>query len=154
MPPIRVALFDMAGTSVDDMVLRPGADERLPLVIAAFQDAFLRGGIRMSFDEVNDCRGRDKLEVFREKVAKHRPDLAPDSEAVESLARELLEDHFVPALLSNVGNVREVPGTTEAFEYLKSRGVFVATGSGFPEVVADAINETCLLYTSPSPRDS
>lgn len=142
MPPIRVALFDMAGTSVDDMVLRPGADERLPLVIAAFQDAFLQGGIKMSFDEVNDCRGRDKLEVFREKVAKHRPDLAPDSEAVESLARELLEDHFVPALLSNVGNVREVPGTTEAFEYLKSRGVFVATGSGFPEVVADAINET------------
>ena len=75
-------------------------------------------------------------------MAKHRPDLTPDPEAVESLARELLEDHFVPALLSNVGDVREVPGTTEAFEYLKSRGVFVATGSGFPEVVADAINET------------
>ena len=41
MTPIRVALIDMAGTSVDDMVLKPGANERLPLVIAAFEDAFL-----------------------------------------------------------------------------------------------------------------
>lgn len=141
MTPIRVALIDMAGTSVDDMVLKPGANERLPLVIAAFEDAFLQGGIKMPFDEINDCRGRDKLEVFREKVAKHRPDLASDPEAVESLARKLHDDHFVPALLSNLEYVNEVPGTTEAFEYLKSKGVFVATGSGFPKVVTDAINE-------------
>ena len=76
----------------------------------------------MSFDEVNDCRGRDKLEVFREKVAKHRPDLAKDSEAVESLAESCSRTLCACITIQ----CRECSGssrTTEAFEYLKSRGV-------------------------------
>jgi phosphoglycolate phosphatase-like HAD superfamily hydrolase len=136
---IKVALFDMAATTVDDMVQKPGSEEKLPLVIAAYEDAFKQGSVEMPFDELNDCRGRDKLEVFREKVGKYRQDLT--SEAVESLAKQLHDEHFVPALLSNVQYVNEVPGTTEAFEYLKDKGVFIATGSGFPKVVTDAINK-------------
>lgn len=139
VPEIKVALFDMAATTVDDMIEKPGSEKRLPLVIAAYQSAFKGGGVEMSYDELNDCRGRDKLEVFREKVVKYRTDLSVEEQSV--LARQLHDEFFVPALLENLQYVREVPGTTETFKYLKDKGVFVATGSGFPKVVTDAINE-------------
>jgi len=64
MTNIKVALFDMAATTVDDMVQKPGSDTELPLVIAAYEDAFEQGAIVMPYDELNDCRGRDKIEVF------------------------------------------------------------------------------------------
>jgi len=139
MTRIRVALFDMAGTTVDDIVEKLGLEEPLPLVIAAYEDAFRIGGIEMPFDELNDCRGKNKLEVFKAKVAKYRGDLSPDEQ--EYLAQRLHDEQFVPALLENIPYIREMPGTSEAFSYLKDKGVFIATGTGFPKVVADAINE-------------
>lgn len=138
VPRIEVALFDMAATTVDDEIEKPGLTGKLPLVISAYRDAFRKGGIEMPFDELNNCRGRDKKEVFREKVAKYRTDLTPDQQKV--LALHLHDDEFVPALLENVPYVKEMPGTTETFRYLKGHDVFVATGSGFPQVVTDAIN--------------
>ena len=72
VPRIKVALFDMAATTVDDMVEKPGLEGKLPLVISAYGDAFKKGKVEMTFDELNDCRGRDKIEVFREKVVKYR----------------------------------------------------------------------------------
>jgi len=139
MTKIKVALFDMAATTVDDMVKKSGLEQPLPLVIAAYQDAFKAGKVEMPYDELNMCRGRDKLEVFREKVAKYRTDL--DAAGIEHLANKLHDDEFVPALLSNVGYMKEMKGTSECFEYLKDNKVFVATGSGFPKVVVDAINK-------------
>ena len=100
---------------------------------------FVETNVKMSFDELNDCRGRDKIEVFREKVAKYRTDLSSDKQ--EELAQYLHDEEFVPALLENVPYVKEIPGTTEAFKYLKEQGIYVATGSGFPQIVTDAINE-------------
>ena len=138
-PKIKAALFDMAGTTVDDMVEKPMSERRLPLVIAAYQDAFRQGGLEISYEELNDCRGRDKLEVFREIFAKHRTDLLTEEQG--AFALQLHDEFFVPALLENVQYVREVTGTIETFKYLKDKGVFVATGSGFPKVVTDAINE-------------
>ena len=139
VPEIKVALFDMAATTVDDMVEKPGLEGKLPLVISAYGDAFKKGGVEMPFDELNDCRGRDKIEVFKEKVAKYRTDLKPEEQ--EGLAQYLHDNEFVPALLSNVQYLKEIPGTTETFQYLKEQGIYVATGSGFPQVVTDAINQ-------------
>ncbi len=139
MTHIRFALFDMAATTVDDMVTKPGTDEKLPLVLAAYEDAFRQGGITMPYEELNMCRGRNKLEVFEEKVASYRKDLNPDQQ--KELAQTLHDEHFVPALLGNLDYIGEVSGTTDAFEFLHNSGVYVATGTGFPKVVADAINE-------------
>jgi phosphoglycolate phosphatase-like HAD superfamily hydrolase len=136
---LKVALFDMAATTVDDMVQKPGSSERMPLVLAAYESAFLQGGVEMPYDELNMCRGRNKLEVFNEKVAKYRANLSTDEQ--KRLAQSLHDDHFVPSLLENVPYIGEIKGTTEAFKYLHDRGVFVASGTGFPKVVADAINE-------------
>ena len=139
VPRIEVALFDMAATSVDDNIKKPGLDSKLPLVLAAYGSAFEKANIRMSFEELNACRGRDKIEVFREKVAKYRTNLT--SEQQIALAQHLHDDEFVPALLANVQYLKEMPGTSDTFSYLKRNGVYVATGSGFPQVVTDAINE-------------
>jgi len=136
---IQVALFDMAGTTVDDIVKIPGVDEKLPLIISAYEGAFKKGRIEMSFDELNDCRGKNKIDVFREKVATYRTDLSPDDQ--RELAQSLHDNEFVPALLEKVPHLREMLGTTEVFRVLKDRVVYVATGSGFPQVVTDAIND-------------
>jgi phosphoglycolate phosphatase-like HAD superfamily hydrolase len=136
---LEVALFDMAATTVDDMVQKPGSYERMPLVLAAYESAFRQGGVEMPYDELNLCRGRNKLEVFNEKVLKYRTDLSADEQ--RALSQSLHDDHFVPSLLENVPYIGEVKGSTEAFRYLHDRGVFVATGTGFPKIVADAINE-------------
>jgi phosphonoacetaldehyde hydrolase len=160
---IKVAYFDMAGTTVDDTVEKPGYEGKLPLIISAYNDAFKKGNIEMPFDELNDCRGRDKIEVFGEKVYMHRRDLTSQTEKEfqehlldindgrfnpkwlsakqKELAQYLHDREFVPALLNNIHFIREMPGTIETFEYLKDRGVFIATGSGFPPEVTDAINE-------------
>src|SRR3989338_6864199 len=139
VPRIEVALFDMAATSVDDNIEKPGLDGKLPLVLAAYGSAFEKADIHMSFEELNACRGLDKIEVFREKVTKYRMNLNAEEQA--ALAQHLHDDEFVPALLSNVRYVKEMPGTSDTFSYLKKNGIFVATGSGFPQVVTDAINE-------------
>jgi phosphoglycolate phosphatase-like HAD superfamily hydrolase len=160
---IKVAYFDIAGTTVDDTVEKPGYEGKLPLIISAYNDAFKKGDIEMPFDELNDCRGRDKIEVFGEKVYMHRRDLTSQtdkefqehllgindgkfspkwlSSKQKELAQYLHDKEFVPALLNNIHFIREMPGTTETFDYLKNRGVFIATGSGFPPEVTDAINE-------------
>ena len=139
---IQVALFDMAATTVDDMVQKPGSPIQKPLVLAAYEDAFSKGRVEMPYDELNMCRGRNKLEVFNEKIAKYREDLSLDDQ--QALAQSLHDDHFVPSLLENVPYIGEVQGSTEAFKYLHDRGVFVATGTGFPKIVADAINKQVL----------
>ena len=139
VPRIYLAVFDMAATTVDDIISRPGLEEKLPLVISAYETALEKAGIRLSFDELNLCRGKDKIEIFREKVAKYRTDLSGEEQ--QKLAQNLHDNEFVPALLENVQYLKEMPGTSETFDYLQKRGVYVATGSGFPSVVTDAINE-------------
>lgn len=139
VPRIRVAFFDMAGTTVDDLIQKPGFSSSVPLVLGAYDSAFRKGGVELSFDELNACRGRNKLDVFVEKVAKYRTDLSADEQ--RALAKRLHDEEFVPALLDNVSYLKEMPGTSELFAYLREQQeVYVATGSGFPQVVTDAIN--------------
>lgn len=138
VPRIRLALFDMAGTTVDDMIEKSELEGKLPLVISAYDDAFRKASINLPFEELNACRGRNKIDVFREKVAEYRTDLSPDQQ--RALAQQLHDEEFVPALLANVPYLREVDGASETFQFLKDSGLYVATGSGFPQVVTDAIN--------------
>lgn len=134
----EVALFDMAGTTVDDVICRPDLREPLPLVVSAYIDAFETGAIEIPLDELNESRGRDKREVFRGKVIKYRPDLTRED---QSALTDRLHDEFVKSLLDNLQYIREIAGTSRVFEYLKARGIFVATGSGFPHAVTKAVNE-------------
>jgi len=126
---IKLALFDMAGTTVDDVI-----DGR-PLVLQSFADTFEAAHVCVPSDLLNGLRGKDKLEVFRTVLAS-RAGLG--GEALDTASGHLLE-LFTAKLLCNVERLREMPGAVAAFRFLKQRGVFVALGSGFPLSVTQAI---------------
>jgi phosphoglycolate phosphatase len=127
--PITLALFDMAATTVDDTI------NGRPLVLQSFEDTFHAAHVTVPWDVLNAQRGKDKMEVFRTLLASHG---GLQGEALEQTAQRLLA-HFTAQLLRNVERLREMPGATAAFRFLKQRGVFIALGSGFPLDVTQAI---------------
>lgn len=135
---LKVVLFDMTGTTVRDTVYKPDSRELVKLPVFAYQQAFEAGGIKMRFSELNECRGRDKKEVLEEKIRKYRQDLSQEEQL--ALAQRL-HDVFITSILENLDSVGEMPGASEVFRYLKSHRIFVAVGSGFPQVVSEAISD-------------
>ena len=127
--PITLALFDMAATTVDDTI-----DGR-PLVLQSFADSFNAVHVTVPGETLNAQRGKDKMEVFRTLLASHG---GLHGDALEQTAQRLLE-HFTGQLLRNVERLREMPGATTAFRFLKQHGVFIALGSGFPLDVTQAV---------------
>lgn len=120
MPRIRLAVFDMAGTTVDDRV------DDVPLVLKSYDDAFRSQGIEVPMETLNRNRGRDKLTVIRELGGEKAPKIY---------------ETFLRTLMDNVRKVREVEGASDIFKFLHSRGVKVSTSTGFPAEVADGIIE-------------
>jgi len=118
MPRIRLAVFDMAGTTVDDLV------DGVPLVLKSYSDAFAAHGVHVPMEVLNEQRGRDKWTVIRE--------LGGDR------ASEIYEG-FLEILNENTGRVKEVEGTSKTFRFLRERGVAVMASTGFPGEVAEAI---------------
>ena len=115
---LELVVFDMAGTTVDDVI------DGVPLVLRSYDDALRRFGVEVPMEVLNEQRGRDKLTVIRE--------LAGDRAAEVFNA-------FVETLKENTGRVREMKGASEAFSFLRDRGVKVALNTGFPADVAQAI---------------
>lgn len=115
---LRLVVFDMAGTTVDDRV------DGVPLVLRSYDDALRSHGIEIPMEVLNEQRGRDKRTVIGELGGE-------DAEEIYSL--------FNAKLLSNVNQVREIPGASEAFRFLRGHGVGVALNTGFPQEVADGI---------------
>jgi len=126
---LTLALFDMAATTVDDTI------DGCPLVLQSFADSFNTVHVPVPWEVLNAQRGKDKLEVFRTLLASHG---RLQGETLEQTAQRLLE-HFTVQLLRNVTRLREMPGATAAFRFLKHHGVFIALGSGFPLDVTQAI---------------
>jgi len=127
--PITLALFDMAATTVDDTI------NGRPLVLQSFADSFSTVHVTVPWELLNAQRGKDKMEVFRTLLASHG---GLQGDALEQTAQRLLE-HFTARLLRNVEQLREMPGATATFRFLKQRSVFIALGSGFPLEVTQAI---------------
>jgi len=115
---LKLVVFDMAGTTVDDRV------DGVPLVLKSYDDALRSHGVEVPMEVLNEQRGRDKWTVIRELGGE-------DAEEIYS--------HFNAALLGNVNRVREVPGASEAFRFLRGHGVRVALNTGFPREVAEGI---------------
>jgi phosphonatase-like hydrolase len=127
--PIAVAMFDMAATTVDDTIAGQ------PLVLRSFAESFATVQVTVPWEVLNAQRGRDKLDVFRTLLAQYG---ALDSTPLEQTAQALLR-HFTARLLENVERLREMPGATTVFTFLKQHDIFVALGSGFPLAVTQAI---------------
>jgi phosphonatase-like hydrolase len=115
---LKLVVFDMAGTTVDDRI------DGVPLVLRSYDDAFRSRGVEVPMAVLNEQRGRNKWTVIRELGGE-------DAEEIYS--------HFNAALLANANSVREVRGACEAFRFLRGHGVKVALNTGFPREVAKRI---------------
>lgn len=118
---IELIIFDMAGTTVDDVI------DGVPLVLKSYDDAFMRYGVKVPMEVLNEQRGRDKLTVIREFGGER--------------AQEIF-DSFVGVLMENTGRVREMYGVSDAFISLRESGVKVALNTGFPREIAEGIIES------------
>ncbi len=118
MAPLRLAVFDMAGTTVNDVI------DGVPLVLRSYDEAFRAHGVEVPMETLNDMRGRDKREVIGM--------LGGDK------ADAIFKD-FTGMLSANVSKLKEIQGTTGVFSWLRKHGVGVAVESGFPAVVTHDI---------------
>lgn len=123
----QLVVFDMAGTTVDDTI------NGLPLVAVAMQEALKKHSIDVSVDEINKVRGMEKKDAIKTLLSNiHHPDKNQLIEPVFADFKSSLNSH-----LQFIN--KEIPGTSDVFKKLRSNGIKVAVGSGFPHAVVEAI---------------
>ena len=137
--PIQLAMFDMAGTTVNDEV------DGHPLMVISMMRAFAKHEIELAPDLINKHRGKQKSEAIQ-TLLKEVAELSPtDAERVPFRASSLrgigdsVYREFLHELKSNLSSISEIDGTTELFRHLKSQGIHIGVGSGFPMQVVQAI---------------
>ena len=127
--PIQLAMFDMAGTTVNDKV------DGHPLMVISMMRAFAKHGIELSPDLINKHRGKQKSEAIQ-TLLREVAELPPaDAERVG----DGVYSEFLHELESNLSSISEIDGTTELFRHLKSKDIHIGVGSGFPMQVVQAI---------------
>ncbi|MYE88071.1 HAD-IA family hydrolase [Candidatus Poribacteria bacterium] len=127
--PIQLAMFDMAGTTVNDKV------DGHPLMVISMIRAFAKHGIELAPDIINKHRGKQKSEAIQ-TLLKEAADLSPTD--VERVGNSVYRD-FLHELENNLSAISEIDGTTELFRHLKSKDIYVGVGSGFPMQVVQTL---------------
>jgi phosphonatase-like hydrolase len=127
--PIQLAMFDMAGTTVNDEV------DGHPLMVISMMRAFAKHGIELAPSLINKHRGKQKSEAIQ-TLLKEVAELSPTD--AERVGDNVYHD-FLHELESNLPRISEIDGATELFRHLKSKGIRVGVGSGFPMKVVQAI---------------
>ena len=129
-PPLRLVLFDLAGTTVDDRIA-----DGTPLMVVAAEAALAAHGLgdRVTRDDVTERRGLEKREALRSLAA-----LGGGSEDVTDDLVDRLFASFTEALRSHLPHIEgALDGVEACFAWLQRRGVAVCVGSGLPaDVVA------------------
>ena len=126
---LQLAMFDMAGTTVNDRV------KGTPLMILSMARAFASHDIQLTSELINRHRGKEKLEAIQTLLQENSSLPSDEIDRVSAI----IYRNFVQELESNLRHVFEIDGASETFQYLKSRGIFVGVGSGFPARVVEAI---------------
>src|SRR6266581_2868177 len=125
MDAIKLVIFDIAGTIVEDR----------GEVLGAFAAALDKHGISYTDAELKEWKGASKLEVIRHFVQRQAGAEARESlvAAVYADFRGGLEHHH------RDGGVFPIPGAAETFQWLRERGLLIATTSGFYREISDLI---------------
>ncbi|XP_078374883.1 phosphonoacetaldehyde hydrolase-like [Oculina patagonica] len=127
---IELLVFDLAGTTVDDSI------EGIPLVAVAMKETFSKHGYGIDVEVVNKYRGMEKREAIQNILNElHRQSNTSPNVDVEVIFKDF--KYFLNKNLSSIKN--EIPGTTDVFRKLKSAGMKIAVGSGFPHSVVESI---------------
>ena len=126
---IKLVMFDLAGTTVDDNI------QGIPLVTIAMKETFNKHGYKIEPETVNKYRGLEKKDAIRGII---KNELCPGSSS--SIDVEVMFNDFKDFLRKHLSSIKdEIPGTSEVFRQLKSRGLKIAVGSGFPHSVVESI---------------
>jgi len=126
---VQLVVFDMAGTTVDDTV------NGIPLVAVAMQEAFRKHGLDVSIDQVNNVRGTEKKNAIQNIL--QRMNILEMDNLVDAIFID-----FKDSLNSHLKFInKEIPGTSHVFKSLRSKGIHISVGSGFPHSVVETIVE-------------
>ncbi len=117
-PRFDFLLFDMIGTTIKDSI---GNDS---LIIDCFQHAFSLNGIQVSYNSVNQQRGKSKRESIDSILIQHSHSI--------NLSKKVYKD-FIDLLSNSLSNLTEIKGTSEIFKLLKKKGIKFGLGSGLPK---------------------
>ena len=129
MGPIQLVVFDMAGTTIEDK-----GGVVLNSLIETAQAYELPG----TPDELNALMGMNKREVFGMLAAQ----LYPGDEAhANRLADEALANFIARMRAAYEAYLAPIPGAEETFAYLRTRGIKIATDTGFDATIGGLIME-------------
>jgi len=120
---IELVCFDMAGTTVVD-------DGQVPQAFAA---ALAEHGIAVGNSDIRNVRGASKRQAIL--------DLLPQGPGREEKAARALAAFRQHLARLYQGTVREIPGASGTFRWLRSRGVRVALNTGFDRETAQMLLE-------------
>jgi len=120
-------VFDMAGTTVED-----GADS----VAHAVREALEAVGVSIGIELVNPVMGIPKPLALRTLLTDARG-IAPSEDEVVAVHADF--QRRMIGFYRSHPDVREVPGASDLFRTLRSRGVRVALDTGFDRLILDTI---------------
>ena len=126
MEKIELVVFDMAGTTVNDE----------DSVNRCVRDALRAAGLEVAAADVNRVMGLPKPRAIALLIEQYgrTSDLGPRIEAIHGdFVRRSI------AFYASDPSVREVPGTSEVFDRLRSEGIRVAVNTGFDRAITDVI---------------
>ena len=135
--PLKLAVFDWAGTTVDYGCMAPAA---------VFVEGFRRQGVDISLEEARGPMGMEKRAHIEALSALPRVAEAWQQVHGRPMQRadvDAMYDDFVPLLLAVLGQHSTlIPGVNEAMDELRGMGVRIAASTGYfveaMEVVAAA----------------
>ena len=125
MPSIKLVIFDIAGTIVEDR----------GEVSDAFGVALRKHGVPFADAELMEWKGASKREVIRHFIERQTGRSTPGDETVEAVYsdfRKLLEEHYTESVVP-------IRGTEATFAWLREQDIQIATTSGFYREVAQLI---------------
>ncbi len=136
MEKIKLAVFDLSGTTIKDDTA----------VADSLYKAAVEFGIETERDEFLKLVGTNKIHLYQYLIAKNAGQNIPfekfeqvrDS-STEAKATEIFHRYTEIMLDFYRQDLTPMPGAVETFEWLHSKGIKVATNTGFHRDVTDAI---------------
>jgi HAD superfamily hydrolase (TIGR01549 family) len=121
---IEFILFDTIGTCVKEN------SNSGSTIIDCFTQAFDSKQITLNFQEVNQIRGKSKIEAISELLLMKKQPLkfAPD-----------IYSEFISLLKYRISEFSEQEGATELFYFLKEKTIKIGLGSGLPEEIMQTL---------------
>jgi phosphonoacetaldehyde hydrolase len=134
--PVRLVVFDWAGTTIDHGCLAP---------VVPFQKAFQRYGVEITLAEARSPMGLDKMDhiraILRMPGVAERWQIAYGRDATEAVVEGLFQQFWAFQMGVLPECSRLVPGLLDSVAWLRSRGVRIATTTGFFREAAEYVYE-------------